>query len=58
MAGQVDDQPAHLGFWPMLSVSAQYQRLRLEPQTGLPHLLRTGTEPEDLAQEAPETGQA
>jgi hypothetical protein len=39
----------------MLPVSAQRQRIGLESQTGLPHLLRTGVELEDQAQEALET---
>ena len=46
------------GFGLCFSVSAQRAGLWLEPQAGLPDLLRAGAEPADQAQEAPEAGQA
>ena len=52
MAGTTDCEQAQLGLWAVLSLSAEYSRLRMEPQARLPDLLRTGTEPKDQAQEA------
>ncbi len=44
LAGLYHRQPVKLGLWPVLSVSAQRKRLRLEPQKNLPDLLRTVVE--------------
>jgi len=39
LAGEIDQQPSHLGLWFVLSVSAECERFCLEPQTGLSHRL-------------------
>ena len=47
----------NLGVWAMFSAPAQCPGPCLEPQKGLPDLLRTGTEPSFQAAQTAETGQ-
>ena len=47
----------NLGVWVMFSAPAQCPGPCLEPQKGLPHLLRTGTEPSYQAPQAVKAGQ-
>ena len=53
LAGTADEQPAQLGFWAVLSVPAQRQRLQMEPQKGLPDLPGAGAESADQAAPSP-----
>ena len=52
LADPLDAQPAQLGLRAVLSVPAQRQRLRLEPQAGVPDLPGAGAEPAHQAEEA------
>jgi hypothetical protein len=46
-----------LGVWAMFPASAQCAGPSVEPQTGLPHLLRIGTELADQTSETVKAGQ-
>ena len=47
LAGTADEQSAQLGLRPVLPVSAQRERLQMEPQARLQNLPRTRAEPAD-----------
>ncbi len=49
-------QSAQLGIWPVLFVPAQRKRLPLQPQKGVPDLLRTIAEHANKAEKKTETG--
>ena len=54
LAREADEQPAQLGFWAVLPISAQRKGLQMEPQAGLQDLPRARAEPANQA--APPTG--
>ena len=58
LAGRTDPGAAELGLWPVLSVVTESEEPSMEPQAGVPDLLRTGAQNADQAKETPAAGDA